>query len=131
MNPNPVDPILRALFDDEAWQASCRETRARAGARLRRRRGWRQWRVGLAAVVMAAGACWLANHEREFRDSRPDVAGEAPAPEEVRLHLALNLPMAADGPLTVRAYEPLPDWTLHCEPLADTSPANPATAPAN
>jgi hypothetical protein len=127
MRPNQPDPLLRALFDDDAWRDSCRETQARAGSRLRRRRCWRKLRVGLAAVVIAAAVgWWFADHAARVERSGVNLAGHAPAAEELHLQLALNLPVTADGPLTVRAYDPLPEWTFHCEPLADSSGITPA-----
>jgi hypothetical protein len=122
MKTNHPDPLLRALFDDDAWRASCRETQSRAGARLCRRRCWRKLRVGLAAVaIAAAGSWWFAGHTGHLERSGVNLAGQAPATEELHLQLALDLPIAADGPLTVRAYDPLPEWTFRCEPLADSS----------
>jgi hypothetical protein len=127
MKANQPDPLLQALFDDDAWRASCRETQTRAGARLRRRRCWRKLRAGVAVIAMAAGGWWLACHgERSLPPSTGHLAGEARPIGELHLQLALNPPVAADGPLTVPAYQPLPDWTFHCEPLADSSRATPS-----
>jgi hypothetical protein len=125
MNPDPADPLLRALFDDDAWRASCREMHAKAAARLRRRRCWRKLRPAMLALALVGGLCWFARNQSPAHDSPSRFSSATPAPDHLRLHLALNVPVVADGPLTVRAYDPLPDWTLHCEPLADYSPPSP------
>jgi hypothetical protein len=122
MNPTRnIDPLLRAVLDDDAWRARSRETQVQAALRLSRRRCWRKVRAGLLAIPLVAAMCWLVGVQPRPRQERRVARSEVPAFEQIGLHLALNLPRAADGALSVRAYEPLPEWTLHCEPLAEVT----------
>jgi hypothetical protein len=130
MNPDPSDPFLRALFDDDAWRASCREAHTAASRRLRRRRYWRKLRASVAVAAIIVSTGWFVWHGRSRELFAPLAAANAPAAEGVRLQLALHLPMVADGPLTVRAYEPLSDWTLQGGSLAESSLPNPALLPS-
>jgi hypothetical protein len=128
MNPDPFIPLLDALFeDDDAWRAGGRETRARANACLRRRRCWRKLRAAATVIALAAGVSWFVGHgappRRLVKAGEPgfSAAGGRPAAEPIRLRLALDVSPATDRLLTACAYDPLPQWTLRCEPLA--SPA--------